>query len=59
MIKKYVKFGVIFFVLITILKWLFSSEIHWLENIGLSIGITLVIIFLDWTEKPYEYKKRK
>lgn len=37
-----------FFILITAWKWVSNSEIHWLENIGLSIAITLVNMLVDW-----------
>lgn len=47
-----------FFILITAWKWVSNSEIHWLENIGLSIAITLVNMLVDWALKPYDYKKK-
>ncbi|ARF12993.1 hypothetical protein SporoS204_01660 [Sporosarcina ureae] len=56
--KKSFKFSLIFFVLITLWKWFSTSKIQWLENIILTIGVTLVSTFVDWASKPLEYKKR-
>lgn len=59
LIKKNVKFGLVFFVLLTTWKWLSSAEIYWLENMGISIAIAVVYMFMDWADKPYEYKRTK
>ncbi|WP_162805833.1 hypothetical protein [Sporosarcina sp. PTS2304] len=56
--KKRFKFALLFFVLFTIWKWFSTSEIHWFENIMMTIGVTLVFAFVEWVSKPYEYKKR-
>ncbi|WP_162805828.1 hypothetical protein [Sporosarcina sp. PTS2304] len=57
MLKRNFTFALLFFVLITAWKWVSTSEIQWLENIMLTIGITLVTAFIDWASKPYQYKK--
>lgn len=57
--KKRIQFAALFFILLTLLNRLFSSEVHWLENVMITIGATLVMAFMDWTDKPYEYKKRR
>lgn len=59
MVKKSVKFGLIFFVLLIIWRWLFSSEINWLDSIGTSFAVFIVYIFIEWANKPYEWNKDK
>lgn len=57
--KKRIQFAVLFFILLTLWKWFASSEIYWLENVMITIGVTLVAAFVDWANIPHEYKKRR
>ncbi len=57
LVRKSITFALLFFVLITAWKWISNSEIHWLENIGLSIAVALVNLLVDWAMKTYENKK--
>jgi len=59
MIRKGVKFGLLFFVMITIWKWIFRPEIPWLENISISIAVFLIYIFIEWANKPHDWNKDK
>ncbi len=59
MIKKAIYFTLIFFVVLTLLHWLFRPEIHWIDNIGLTVAIFFVYLFFEWANKPYKYNKNE
>ena len=51
--------GVVFFILLTIWKWISEKEVHFLGNFGIAIFFALVNLFIDWGVKSHEYKKRE
>lgn len=54
MIKQSAKFGLLFFSLFAIFKWIFGSEISWLEVIGISFFTTLFYLLFEWVERKHE-----
>jgi len=56
-IKKAVPYALMFFVILTLWQWLFRPEIHWIDNIGVSVAVFLAYLFIEWASKPYKYKK--
>jgi len=57
MVKIGIKYGVLFFILITISKWIFNLDIHWLETIGISIIASLIYVSFQWIDKRNKHKK--
>lgn len=50
---------IIVFLFLTVKQLIFNNEIHWIDNIGLSLSVFLAYIFVEWARKPHEYKKDK
>ncbi|GAA0494141.1 hypothetical protein GCM10008986_20820 [Salinibacillus aidingensis] len=59
MFKNSMIYGLIFFVGFTIKDILFSEEIQWVDNIGISIIVFLINILWEWAKKPYDWNKNK
>lgn len=45
------------FLFLTIKQFIFNDTIQWVENIGSSIFAMLLFIFVQWLQKPYNWKK--
>ncbi len=58
-IKKSIRYALIFFVILTLWQWLFRPEIDWKDNIGVSVAVFLAYLFIEWASKPYKYKKNE
>ncbi len=52
-------YGLIFFVGFTISDILFSEEVQWVDNIGISVIVFLINTLWNWAKKPYDWDKNK
>lgn len=56
MVKMGIKYGVLFFILLTIWKWITKSDINWLDTIGVSVIASLIYVLFQWIDKEDKYK---
>ncbi|AZU62509.1 hypothetical protein [Neobacillus mesonae] len=59
MLKKSIRFPLIYFVALTVWQLIFKKDIEWIKNIGVCFIMLLFISLYNWAQKPYEWKKEK
>jgi len=57
MFKQSIRFPLIFFVVLTVLKFISNKEVNWIENIMSSLIMFLFILLYKWAEIPYKWNK--
>lgn len=58
MVRMGIKYGVLFFILLTTWKWITKSDINWLDTIGVSIIASLIYVLFQWTDKEHKNDKQ-
>ncbi|MBP3951893.1 hypothetical protein [Bacillus suaedae] len=59
MLKWNLTYGLSFFAVFTINDMIFSEEIQWIDNLGISILAFLFKSLWEWSKKPYDWNKHK
>lgn len=57
MFKESMTLPLIYFAVSTVWQLLSSSEIKWIDNIGVSFFIFLFLLLFNWSKVPYKSKK--
>ena len=58
MIKKNIRFALLFFILTIGWKLIIQNNIKWGETISITILIFLFALLSDWANIPYKWKKQ-
>ncbi|PBB05542.1 hypothetical protein CKW00_08130 [Salimicrobium humidisoli] len=59
MLKKSLRFSIIFFVVTTIWQWSFRPVISWKENVGSACATFLIYLLVEWAAKDFEKQKER
>ncbi len=59
MIKKSIKFPLIYFVASTVWQLIFNRDVEWIKNIVVCFIMFLFYALYNWAKIPYEWKKDK
>ena len=59
MIKRSISFALIYFVVRTFMDFFSGEGIDWLTNIIKCFLLFLIMLFVLWTEIPYNWNKNK
>lgn len=59
MIKKNIRFALLFFMVTIGCKSIFQNDIKWGESITITILIFLFSLLYDWSNVPYKWKKQQ
>ena len=57
MFKESITLPLIYFAVSTVWQLISSSEIKWIDNIGVSSLIFLFLLLFNWSKRPYKHKK--
>jgi len=57
MFKQSIRLPLIYFVVLTALKFISNKEVNWFENIMSSFIMFLFILLYKWAEIPYKWNK--
>lgn len=57
MFRESIRFSLIYFVSAVVFQFIFYQEVRWIDNIGIFIVMVLIILFYNWTKKPYKWNK--
>lgn len=57
MFRKSIRLPLIYFVVAIIWQLIFYQKVRWVDNIGISILMVLIILFYHWTKKPYKWNR--
>ncbi len=59
MLKKNIRFALLFFILSIGWKIIIQNDIKWVETITITIFIFLFAMLYDWANIPYKLKKQQ
>lgn len=59
MIRKNIRFALLFFIVTIGCKFISQNDINWGETITITIFIFLITLFYDWANIPYKWKKHQ
>lgn len=57
MFMESIRFPLIFFVVSVVWQLIVNKEVQWVNNIGVSFMMFLIILFYNWSKKPYKWSK--
>ena len=57
MLKKSIRYPLLFFIITIISQLIFGNEIKLIHNIGTSFIMFLLILLYNWADVPYKWKK--
>ncbi|MDV2582381.1 hypothetical protein [Alkalibacillus haloalkaliphilus] len=55
--KESIRLPLIFFVVAIVWQFIFNNEVQWVDHAGVSFIMFWIILFLNWSNKPYKWKK--
>ncbi|MHA6252599.1 hypothetical protein [Oceanobacillus sp. CAU 1775] len=56
-LKESLRFPLTFLVVAIVWQLIFYQEIRWVDNIGISFMIFLLILIYNWSKKSYKWNK--
>ena len=56
--KGCIRYPVLFFVLKMVIQYYYDRDVRWMENTIISVMMVFGIMFVNWTDIPYKWKKR-
>ncbi|KRF54171.1 hypothetical protein ASG99_27720 [Bacillus sp. Soil768D1] len=59
MFKQSIRFPLIYFVVLTVWKFIANKEVNWIDNIMVCFIMFLIILLYKWAEIPYKWNKDK
>ncbi|MBW3112357.1 MULTISPECIES: hypothetical protein [Bacillaceae] len=59
MLKKSIRFPLIYFVTSIIYQWIKNGEVRWIESSAICFSMFLFVLLFHWAEKPYEWKRKQ
>jgi hypothetical protein len=59
LIKKSIRYPVIYLMALTLWQGIFNGQIKWTVNLSICFCIFLAMLFIHWANKPYNWKKDK
>ncbi|GAA0471429.1 hypothetical protein GCM10008935_29240 [Alkalibacillus silvisoli] len=57
MFKESIRLPLIFFVVANVWQLIVNNEVQWVDNAGVSFIMFLIILFINWSKKPYIWKE--
>ncbi|WP_085994218.1 hypothetical protein [Oceanobacillus senegalensis] len=57
MFKESIRLPFIFFVVSIVWQFIVHQEVQWVDNVGVSFMMFFIILFYNWSKKPYQWKK--
>lgn len=57
MVKKSIRFPLIYFVAATVWQLIFNKDVEWIKNMGVCFIMFLFYGLYNWAKVPYEWKK--
>ncbi len=59
MIRKSIRYPLVYFVVYTVWQLITDKKVNWLDNMGVCFIMFLLMLFYNWTKIPYEWEKDK
>ncbi len=59
MFKQSIRFLLMYFVVLTVWKFIANKEVNWIDNIMVSFIMFLIIPLYKWSGIPYKWSKDK
>lgn len=59
MLKKSLRFSLIYFMVSTVWQLIVKNEVKWIDNIIVCFIIFLIILLFEWSKSPYKWNKGK
>ncbi|SDY10588.1 MULTISPECIES: hypothetical protein [Salimicrobium] len=54
MLRKSLRFSIIFFLVPTIWQWSFQPVVSWTENVASACAAFLIYLLVEWSAKDYD-----
>ncbi len=55
--KGCIRYPVLFFIFKMVIQFFYDREVRWIENAMISGMMVFGIMFVNWTDIPYKWKK--